>query len=377
MSRTRVTSHPRPIMTLLRTPKPSEVKGRPLSGTHRASPQAFGGLPPFSLCVLSGAPPRRNIVWTDERLVIGRTPPADLSLDDASVSQPHCEIVGENDAWLIKDLGSQTGTRIAGVRVLGAYLPCETRIVIGRVELAFQMMWGDAGETALAGLVGSSEVMRAAIDRLSRVAGRDTTVLLEGESGTGKRLAAELVHAASSRKSGPFVQVDCRREPSLLEIELFGQNPPAAPARSEGAFIRASGGTLFLDEVGELGLDLQRRVLRVLEQREVGPEGSTHRAVVDVRIIRSTSRDLYREMGRGAFRDDLYYGLAVATIRLPPLRERLSDVPVLVRHFLHEHALKDGVDYSIDDAALERLALRGWPGNVRELRNVVETMLAF
>jgi DNA-binding NtrC family response regulator len=173
------------------------------------------------------------------------------------------------------------------------------------------------------------------------------------------------------------VLVDCRSgRSSLLEAELFGRDAGADGPEKSGAFAIANGGTLFLDEVGELGLDLQRRLLRALEHHEVtGPSGRATQ--VDVRIIAATSRDLYREIGRGVFRDDLYYSLAVATVRIPPLRERLSDIALLVKHFLAQHSLKDGVAYTLDEAVLARLALRPWPGNVRELRNAVETILAF
>jgi two-component system response regulator GlrR len=332
------------------------------------------------LRVVHGSPPRPEIASNAERLVIGRKPPADFCLDDPSVAQPHCEIVSERESFVLKDLGSETGTRVGGLRVRSAYLPPETRIIVGGVELAFNVIVEEeSAGNGFGGLLGESDVMRPVFERLARVAGRDTTLLLEGESGTGKRLAAEAVHSASARHAAPFVLVDCRsgRSP-MLEAELFGREPgPDGGPGKSGAFACANGGTLFLDEVGELGLDLQRRLLRALEHHEVSPGPSGRATQVDVRIIAATSRDLYREIGRGVFRDDLYYGLAVATVRLPPLRERLSDIPVLVKHFLTQHALKDGVAYTIDEAVLNKLALRPWPGNVRELRNAVETILAF
>jgi DNA-binding NtrC family response regulator len=176
------------------------------------------------------------------------------------------------------------------------------------------------------------------------------------------------------------VVVDCRSSRSaVLEAELFGRVSAADEGdhAASGAFASANGGTLFLDEIGELGLDLQRRLLRALEHHEVKAGISGRTSQVDVRVIAATSRDLYREIGRGVFRDDLYYGLAVATVRIPPLRERASDIPMLVKHFLGQHSLRDGVVYTLDEAVLARLALRPWPGNVRELRNAVETILAF
>jgi DNA-binding NtrC family response regulator len=333
------------------------------------------------LRVVHGSPPRPEIASSGERLVIGRMPPADFCLDDPSVAQLHCEILTERDAFVLKDLGSPIGTRVAGLRVQSAYLPPEARIVVGGVELAFNVIDESTGIGAgFGGLLGESDVMRSVFERLSRVATRDTTLLLEGESGTGKRLAAEAVHAASARHAAPFVLVDCRSGGSAaLEVELFGRESDGdetAPARA-GAFASANGGTLFLDEIGELGLDLQRRLLRALEHHEIKPGPSGRPTQVDVRIIAATSRDLYREIGRGVFRDDLYYGLAVATVRMPPLRERASDIPLLVKHFLAQHSLRDGAVYNLDESVIARLALRPWPGNVRELRNAVETILAF
>jgi DNA-binding NtrC family response regulator len=331
------------------------------------------------LRVVHGALPRPEIASSADRLVIGRQPPADFCLDDPSVAQPHCEIVTERDAFVLKDLGSAMGTRVGSLRVQSAYLPPEARIVVGGVELAWTVMGELRAGAGFGGLLGESDSMRAVFDRLARVAARDTTLLLEGESGTGKRLAAEAVHAASARRAAPFVLVDCRASRSaLLETELFGREPgdDGSPGTG-GAFANANGGTLFLDEIGELGLDLQRRLLRALEHHEVKPGTSARTTQVDVRVIAATSRDLYREIGRGVFRDDLYYGLAVATVRIPPLRERASDIPILVKHFLAQHSLRDGVVYSLDEATLARLALRPWPGNVRELRNAVETILAF
>jgi DNA-binding NtrC family response regulator len=231
------------------------------------------------------------------------------------------------------------------------------------------------------GLIGETGVMRALYSRLAMVAARDTTVLLEGESGTGKELAAQAIHEASSRRAGPFVVVDCGSIPrTLLEAELFGHERGAytgATRARVGAFVLAEGGTVFLDEVGELDLDLQPRLLGALERREVKPIGAESPVPVNVRIVAATNRDLRREANRGAFREDLYYRLAVACVRMPPLRERISDVPLLVRSFLEQHARRDGAYFPIDEHTLQRLMQRAWPGNVRELRNVVEQIVAF
>jgi DNA-binding NtrC family response regulator len=182
------------------------------------------------------------------------------------------------------------------------------------------------------------------------------------------------------RRDGPLVVIDCASIPrTLLEAELFGHERGAYTGATQmrlGAFVRANGGTIFLDEIGELDLDLQPRLLRVLEQREVRPLGGAEPIPVDVRVIAATNRDLRREVDRGAFREDLFYRLAVARVRLPPLRERTSDIPVLVRHFLQEHSRQDRVAYALDDL-LPRLMAQPWPGNVRELRNAVERFVTF
>jgi DNA-binding NtrC family response regulator len=237
------------------------------------------------------------------------------------------------------------------------------------------------GIARFGGLLGASAPMRALFARLARAAERDMPLLLQGESGTGKDLAAAAVHQASRRRAGPFVVVDCGSiPPALVESELFGYEGGArlggGPAY-EGAFIRADGGTILLDEIGDLDIRLQPRLLRVIERGEVRPIGRATAEPVDVRVIAATHRDLRREVKRGAFREDLYHRLAVATVALPPLREHAEDVPLLARHFLDQHAREDCVDYTLPDEMMDRLVARAWTGNVRELRNVIHRIVAF
>jgi two-component system response regulator GlrR len=340
----------------------------------------------FRLRLERGAGPRTDLTSGEERIIIGRGPQADLVIDDEAVSRIHCEIVWEGDSLVLRDLGSKNGTWLAGIRVREVCLPAEARIGIGDAEVAFGMVSGVEElrlhpDSRFGRLIGESNVMRAVFDRLARIAARDTTLLLEGESGTGKELAAEAVHESSVRRDGPFVVVDCGSIPrTLLEAELFGHERGAYTGASQarpGAFVRANGGTIFLDEVGELDIDLQPRLLRVLERREVKPIGGAQPINVDVRIIAATNRDLRRDVNRGAFREDLYYRLAVACVRLPPLRERVNDIPILVKNFLDEHSRRDAVEYALEDGVSQRLMMRPWPGNVRELRNVVEQIVAF
>ena len=211
------------------------------------------------------------------------------------------------------------------------------------------------------------------------VAKRDTTLLLEGESGTGKELAARAVHLASLRRDGPFVVVDCSAIPrNLVEAELFGHVKGAFTGATQarpGKFVAARGGTVFLDEIGELDLDTQPRLLRVLERREVHPVGATAPVPVDVRVISATNRNLRREVNKRTFREDLFYRLAVTSVTLPPLRERTEDIPLLIDHFLAQHSAKDGVKYELDRHTRRRLHERPWPGNIRELRNAVEELV--
>ncbi len=340
----------------------------------------------YRLAIERGIGPRSELVSSEDRVIVGRSPLADLVVDDASVSRIHCEIVAEADGFVLRDLGSVNGTRTAGILIREICLPAEARIGIGDSELSFSVLSG-AEEVKLhpdirfGRLLGETSVMRAVFARLARVAPRDITLLLEGESGTGKELAAEAVHEAGPRRGRPFVVVDCASVPrTLLEAELFGHERGAYTGASHsrlGAFVNADGGTIFLDEVGELDSDLQPRLLGVLERREVKPIGAQQPIPVNVRVIAATNRDLRREANRGAFREDLYYRLAVATVRLPALREHPSDIPLLVRHFLDQHSRKDGVEYRLEHELLRRLMQRAWPGNVRELRNAVEQVVAF
>jgi transcriptional regulator with GAF, ATPase, and Fis domain len=213
---------------------------------------------------------------------------------------------------------------------------------------------------------------------LERVAPTDTTLLVEGETGTGKELVAEGVHEESQRSSGPFVVFDCSAvSPTLIESELFGHVRGAftgAIGDRAGAFEAADGGTLFLDEIGELPLDLQPKLLRVLERREVRRVGSNQVRRADVRIIAATNRSLAREVERGRFREDLYYRLAVIQISLPPLRERPEDIAMLISHFTQE--LGGPGAAALPEAMIKSLSSQTFPGNVRELRNLVARALS-
>jgi two-component system response regulator AtoC len=230
-------------------------------------------------------------------------------------------------------------------------------------------------------LVGKSARMREAFALLEKAAGLDITVLLLGETGTGKELAARAIHYHSARRERRFVPVNCGALPAeLVESELFGHARGAftgAAAAKPGLFEEAQGGTLFLDEVGELPLPAQVKLNRALQEKEIRRVGDTQSLAVDVRVIAATHRDLREETRAGRFREDLFYRLHVFPVTMPPLRERPEDVPLLASHFLvkHAHALRRELA-EFEPEALQRLAAHAWPGNVRELENAVERAVA-
>ncbi|HUS68887.1 MAG TPA: sigma 54-interacting transcriptional regulator [Kofleriaceae bacterium] len=338
----------------------------------------------FALVVTDGPDRGALAMSPGARMTIGTDTTCDFRLTDRAMSRFHCEIELEPDGIAIRDMGSTNGTRVDGVRVKSAYLRRGARLELGRNQIGFEVTAEQIGVDLFAGdrwgsVRGRSPAMRAVFARLARAADSDITVLVTGETGTGKDLVAESIHQESKRRGAPFVVVDCAGLPrGVLESELFGHARGAftGAARDRvGAIEAASGGTLFIDEIGELPLDLQPVLLRALERREVTRIGETKSRAVDVRVVAATHRDLRREVNAGRFRSDLYYRLAVLTVELPPLRARRDDLPLLVDELIAQVA-GDDVDaaerlrrrVSVDD-----LTRHDWPGNVRELRNHIET----
>jgi len=230
------------------------------------------------------------------------------------------------------------------------------------------------------GIIGHSPAMQRVFDVLQQVSSSHATVLILGESGTGKELVARAIHTNSPRKEKPFVAVNCAAlSQGLIESELFGHVKGAftgAITSKEGVIVYADGGTLFLDEVGDMPLETQAKLLRVLETREVQPVGGTATRRVDIRLVAATNRELRELVKQGTFREDLLFRLQVVTIELPPLRDRAGDVPMLIDHFLHELAAEHGRDVrGITPEARALLVRHDWPGNVRELRNAIENMV--
>ncbi len=231
------------------------------------------------------------------------------------------------------------------------------------------------------GLVGESPAMRRLGELLTRVAGLDATVLIQGESGTGKDLVARALHARSRRAHGAFIAVNCAAlTEALLESELFGHLKGAftgATSDKPGLFEAASQGTLFLDELGEIPAGIQAKLLRVLQEHAIRPVGGVREKPVDVRVIAATNRDLEAEVRAGRFREDLYYRVNVFTVEVPPLRERAGDVIVLVEHYISEMCMRfRKVVRGIREDALQLLLAHNWPGNVRELSNCIERAVA-
>ena len=314
--------------------------------------------------------------------VIGSATSSQVCLNDPTVSRVHAEVIVGQDRVLIRDCESTNGTYVEEVQVRDADVREGHRIRVGSTVLRLER----ANETLIAELsanerfgdmVGRSPAMRAVFSILERVAPTDARVLLQGETGTGKDLAARAIHENSRRADGPYVAVDCGAiAESLFESELFGHVRGAfsgAVSDRTGVIEEANGGTLFLDEIGELSLGLQRKLLRMLESREVRRVGSNQTRPMDVRIIAATNRPLSASVNAGHFREDLFFRLAVVTVELPPLRQRRTDIPMLARHLLEE--LTDQPAPLPSDVAVALMS-RGWPGNVRELRNFLERGLS-
>lgn len=344
-----------------------------------------GAVRRFRLTVVEG--PARGVTWqsTGDRCSIGSHHRNDLILDDPTVSRFHCEIVVDESNVRVRDLKSRNGTLLDGVAILEAFLRVGSLLRLGKTVIRFDLAAETnqlplAEETRFGSLTGVSPVMRATFVMLARAAESDVTVLLEGETGTGKSQAAHSIHKKSTRGEGPFVIVDCGAiHGNLLESELFGHERGAftgATERRVGAFEEASGGTLFLDEVGELPVDLQPKLLRALEAREVRRVGSNTYKPVDVRVIAATNRDLRTDVNSGRFRADLYFRLAVVTIGMPPLRRRPEDIPALAEEILVSlRAPREAAEQLRTPEFFAQLRHGAWPGNVRELRNYVERCL--
>ena len=336
--------------------------------------------------VISGPSRGRSFVATDGVVRIGSSERADLVVADPLVSREHLTAELEPGSARIRDVGSKNGTYFGGARVDAAQLPVTGGVVrIGTSELGFfplddTLPLAPSSSTRCGRLVGESEAMRLLFAQITRVAESTATVLIHGETGTGKELVAEAIHELGPRGPRPFVVVDCGAIPrDLIESELFGHARGAftgAVADFSGAFERADGGTLFLDEIGELPIDLQPKLLRALETGQIRGVGRERARQVDVRVIAASLRNLRTAAEEQAFRHDLYYRLAGMTIRIPPLRDRQDEIEPLARRFLDAAARRQGrPPAALSPEALATLQRHPWPGNIRELRNAIERAL--
>jgi two-component system response regulator GlrR len=335
----------------------------------------------FTLEVIAGPDTGKLHKAKQRSVLIGTHPSADVVLSDPHVSRLHARLDVEDDEYVLRDLGSTNGTRVSEVKIREACLAEGALVEVGTSRLRFRFS-GEPFEIPLAdeegfeGLIGRSVAMRELFQMCARVAPSEATVLIEGETGSGKELVAEALHRRSRRKDKPFVIFDCGAAPAtLIESELFGHERGAftgAVAARAGVFERADGGTLFLDELGELALELQPKLLRALEAGEIQRVGGEKVKKVDVRVIAATHRDLARLIAEGSFRADLFYRLAVIRLRVPALRERREDIPLLAASFARAALEGANLPAQALEVVFEKYRSHAWPGNVRELRNAVE-----
>jgi transcriptional regulator with PAS, ATPase and Fis domain len=318
-------------------------------------------------------------------ITVGSSSECDISIHDGSVSRLHCQLLLTPQGVSIKDAGSKNGMFAHGIRVMEALLAPGDSILIGGSTIA---VLGSGARTEIPLLdeprfgeaLGASVAMRALFAQLARAADSAESILLIGESGTGKELLARAIHDRSPRRDHAFMVLDCATiAPSLIEAELFGHAKGAftgADAARTGLFEEAHEGTLFIDEIGELPLELQPRLLRALESREVRPLGGASYRRVDARIVAATHRNLRSLVSKKAFREDLYYRVAVIEANIPPLRDHKDDIALLVEHFLETQNPPRGLS-DLPANALDLLSAHDWPGNIRELRNVVARLVLF
>ncbi|MBW2524565.1 MAG: sigma 54-interacting transcriptional regulator [Deltaproteobacteria bacterium] len=327
----------------------------------------------------------RTVPIGAEPITVGRDRSADVCIDDAAVSALHCELRGTAKGVLLRDLDSTNGTLVGQVAVREALLVGRCLIRVGSADLDFTPAEGpemvDDGEAvdSFGPLLGASPPMRQLYRTLATVASTDLAVLVTGETGSGKELVAKAIHEASPRRDGPFVVVDCGALPTgLAESLLFGHEKGAftgATERSPGAFLQADGGTLFLDELGELPELAQPKLLRAVAEGSIKRVGGAKYASVDVRIVAATRRDLRRAVNAGRFRDDLFFRIAQVRVELPPLRDRVEDIPQLVAEACLRLDRSDAAP-RVSGYIEARFRRHDWPGNVRELMSVASVLAA-
>jgi DNA-binding NtrC family response regulator len=337
----------------------------------------------YRLRVVSGPDQGKEHMLDEGTTMVGTHADNDLVLSDATVSRYHLEIRVRRDGIEVRDLDTTNGTKHGGAKIGNVVLTGAARLRLGKhtevdVEpVDTNVELGEWASDRFGDVLGTTQPMKRLFALLAKAAPTEATILLQGETGTGKEAIAEAVHRASRRSKGPFVVVDCGSIPhELIASELFGHAKGSftgAAGDKQGLIEAANHGTLFLDEIGELALDLQPQLLRVLDRRQVRRVGETQSVDVDIRVIAATHRDLRAMVRAGQFREDLYYRLAVVATYVPPLRERKADIPALATWFAEKMGRGS---FAQSPTLLEQLQKHDWPGNVRELRNVVERALS-
>jgi DNA-binding NtrC family response regulator/pSer/pThr/pTyr-binding forkhead associated (FHA) protein len=358
----------------------------PTSTSSRTEVQAratqAGRRVPFQVRLRHG-PNESSCDLLPDSFTVGQSEENEVMIQDRFISGRHLQVTRCENRFRVRDLNSTNGTFLIsthgtfmgdGFRLIDAEVPMNTVLLMGETELIFEPVPEDPLAPPSHGIIGNDPAVRKLLELIGRVAPSTAGVLIMGESGTGKELVARALHSGSPRASQPFVTVNCAAlSPALIESELFGHEKGAftgAEAKRKGAFEEAHGGTLFLDEVGELPLELQAKLLRVLENGEIKHVGASRPFHVDVRVVAATNRNLWAEVRQGRFRQDVYYRLSVMPLHLPPLRERRGDIRMLAEHFVRIHTPRDQ-EVKFTSAALLKLQHHTWPGNIRELRSVV------
>ena len=336
------------------------------------------------LDVIEGPDAGKRHVAASDLITVGTAAGNDLVLTDETVSRYHLEIRQASGRILVEDHGSTNGTVVAGMELERARVSPGTTLQLGKTRIRIE----DGGTVEvelfdadrLGPMRGRTSGMRRLMAQIAKASRTDAALLVLGETGTGKEVVAQAIHESSPRAGKPFETVDCGSLlPTLVASELFGHERGAftgAVDRHVGAFERADGGTIFLDEIGELPPNLQTMLLGVLERRQFRRVGGDQPVNVDVRVLCATHRDLRAEVNDGTFRADLYYRIGAIRLAVPPLRERLDDIPLLAEHFLREAGYSEPLETVISTQVIDRMLAYRWPGNVRELRNFVEAALA-
>ena len=334
------------------------------------------------LVVLDGPDEGKAFDLGKSRVTVGRARVNDVTLADGSISSTHFELVADESGVVLRDLGSTNGTLLGGCRVREVVLTPGASFRAGNTTLMIEP--GDevveiplSSDEHFGGVLGRSVAMREIFAVLAKIAPSDLTCLIQGDTGTGKERVARAIHERSRRQGKPYVVLDCSSIPrDLMESYVFGHEKGAftgAVSQRQGAFEQADGGTLFLDEIGELPVDLQPKLLRVLENREFKRVGGAKTVRTDCRVLAATNRDLREMVNAGTFREDLYFRLSIVNVELPALGSRRDDIALLADHFLREvtTARPDLGELRLSAAAIEALMAYPWPGNVRELKNVM------